>query len=286
MKRYEVLKWAFSFLKKYSREEKVAEILLQHVTGETGAKFFANLRDELDEEQQAQFKGLIEKHALSGVPVQHLISSAPFYGREFFVNEDVLIPRFETEEVVRHTMEKTKTFESVNSAVIADLGTGSGAIAITLALELPKVKVYATDISERALQVAKKNAADLGANVIFYRGDFLQPIIAANINPHVIVSNPPYIAYDEREQLSDTVEKYDPEIALFAENDGLAAYETIAEQIKLLPERAERLVIFEIGHKQGEAVINIMKQLFPHSNVTILQDINGKDRIVSVKIYQ
>jgi release factor glutamine methyltransferase len=286
MKRYEVLQWAFSFLKEHSREEKVAEILLQYVTGESGATFLANLREELDEEMQVKFKALVEKHALLGVPVQHVIGSAPFYGRDFFVNEDVLIPRFETEEVVWHTIEKIKTLASTDSFIVADLGTGSGVIAITIALELPEVIVYATDISEKALRVAKKNAGNLGANITFLHGDFLQPLIKENINPHVIVSNPPYIAYTERQQLSDTVEKYDPEIALFAENNGLAAYETIAEQIKLLPKRSERIVIFEIGHGQGEAVTDIMKRTFLSCDVSVLQDINGKDRIVSVKIFQ
>ena len=286
MKRYEVLQWAFSFLKEHSREEKVAEILLQHITGETSAMFLANLREEIDEEIKAKFTDLVKQHALTGVPVQHLIGTAPFYGRDFYVNKHVLIPRFETEEVVLHTIEQINKFEKTVPFTVADLGTGSGVIAITLALELQNVNVIATDISEQALQMAKKNAEKHHADVTFLLGDFLTPLIEANINPHVIVSNPPYIAYKERHLLSDTVEKYDPEIALFANRDGLAAYETIIEQMKQLPKLEERHVIFEIGYQQGEAVANIMKQAFPQSKVSILQDLNGKDRIVFARIFQ
>lgn len=283
MKRYEVLQWAFSFLREHGREEKAAEMLLKHIVGEDGAHFFANLREDIDDALKAKFIKMVEAHALTGVPVQHLIESAHFFGREFIVNEDVLIPRFETEEVVAHAIEKIKEMK-IDQPVIADLGTGSGIIAITLALELEHARVYATDISEKALRIAKQNAEKLNAEVAFFHGDFLEPIINEGIDPDVIVANPPYIAHSERDALSDTV-KFDPDIALFAEREGLAAYETILAQMKMLPARNRRLVIFEIGHLQGEKVKNLVKQSFPESDVSLLKDINGKDRIISATIF-
>src|SRR5699024_5208617 len=281
MKQYKVLQWAFSFLNKYQREEKVAELLWQHVTQQSSTMFYANMQQDIDEATQRRFEELIYEHALHGTPLQHMIGSAPFYGREFVVNKDVLIPRFETEEVVFHVIEQIKQQLHDEKITIADLGTGSGVIAITLALELPHIDVYATDISEHALQVAQKNANEHHVKVQFSHGDFLMPMIKDEINPHVIVSNPPYIAKSERNLLADTVKDYDPELALFADNQGLAAYETIVKQVTKLASREKRLLIFEIGYEQGEAVLRIIKHTFPQSDIRILQDINGKDRIVS-----
>src|SRR5699024_11831000 len=139
------LQWAFSFLKKHQREEKLAEILLQHMTHNNPTTFFANMQTEIDEATLQQYKRYIEDHALKGTPVQHIIGSAPFYGRDLYVTRDVLIPRFETEEVVYHAIEEIKNLFDGTVSVV-DLGTGSGIIAITLALELANAKVYATDI--------------------------------------------------------------------------------------------------------------------------------------------
>lgn len=281
MKQYKVLQRAFSFLKKHNREEKVAEILLQYVTKQTPASFYAQMQTELPETVYKRFQAMLTDHALHGTPIQHMIGTAPFYGREFIVNEDVLIPRFETEEVVFHAIERMKQLVPEDeSLTVVDLGTGSGIIALTLALELPQLTVYATDVSNHALQVAHENAAKHKVPVTLLQGDFLAPIIERELNPQVIISNPPYIAYEERHVLTDTVKKYDPALALFATNDGLAAYETIVKQITTLPRLEERLVIFEIGYNQKAAVTNIIKMQFPDSKINVYKDINGNDRIV------
>lgn len=284
MKQYEVLKWASVFLKEHNREEKVAELLLQHHLSVPRATFYMQMRENIPANIIEKFKVDIVKHVKTGVPVQHLIGYEHFYGRTFSVNKDVLIPRPETEELIQCTIDHVKSnFTGADHPVIVDIGTGSGVIAITLALELPNATIYATDISTAALAVAKKNAANLGANVIFLTGDFLQPLIELQEKADIIVSNPPYIAREDVDSLVDTVKNFDPELALFANENGLAAYRKIVNQ---LPEAMEAKcsLFLEIGHNQGEAVTNIIMDTFPTANVNVLQDMNKKDRIITAKL--
>ncbi|HLS20076.1 MAG TPA: peptide chain release factor N(5)-glutamine methyltransferase [Bacillota bacterium] len=278
LKQYEVLKRASLFLQQNKCESQVAEILLRHFLQVSRAQFYANMQEVVAPEITERFWEAINRHVTTRIPVQHLTGYEYFYGRKFHVNEHVLIPRPETEQLVEHVINKVhKTPLS-----IVDLGTGSGVIAITLALELKRAKVYATDISEEALHVAKKNAHKHCADVRFMLGDFATPLIEKNIMTQIIVSNPPYIAYDEKDTLSQTV-KYDPELALFAANDGLAAYNKIIEQSKKIIAK-NGILAFEIGYQQGEAVQKLIKKSYPHSSVKVYQDINGHDRIVIAHI--
>ncbi|MBP1969859.1 release factor glutamine methyltransferase [Virgibacillus natechei] len=282
IKQYEVLKRASLFLENHNREAKVAEILLQHHLQVSRSKFHMLMQDPVPELVLEPFNAAIEKHAETGVPVQHLTGVESFYGREFQVNEQVLIPRPETEELVQHVINVTKQNKETHPTIV-DIGTGSGIIAITLALELPNANVYATDISEEALKIASENAAHLDASVTFLQGDFLQPLINHAIRPDLIVSNPPYIAKSDEVHLSDTVKTFDPKLALFAEENGLAAYRKIIEQ---LPEvlNEEGFIAFEIGYQQRDTVNELMKHVFPKSQVETLKDINKKDRILTAKI--
>src|SRR5699024_5569429 len=134
-----------------------------------------------------KYKADIKAHVETGVPVQHLIGSEMFYGRNFLVNEDVLIPRPETEELVQQVIEATQKHPQDHPLTIVDIGTGSGVIAITLALEIAHAQIHATDISKGALQVAKKNAEQLHASIDFLHGDYLQPIVDKGIEADVIV---------------------------------------------------------------------------------------------------
>ncbi|MEN1967660.1 peptide chain release factor N(5)-glutamine methyltransferase [Lentibacillus sp. N15] len=285
-RQYEVLKWASSFLADHHREEHVAQILLQHYLGVSKTAFFAAMRDPVPEPIQHQFENAIRVHAETGIPVQHLTGYEWFYGRKFHVNGDVLIPRPETEELVQHVITQARKWEKQNEPlVIADIGTGSGVIACTLALELPEAIVYATDISQAALVVASQNASDLQAEVTFLQGDFLQPLIQQYLKVDILVSNPPYIAETEKALLSDTVSNYDPALALFSKESGLAAYRDI---VKWLPEviLEKALVAFEIGSQQAEAVKRLIQHQFPQEDVAIIADINGKERIISATISQ
>ncbi|MEI3612081.1 peptide chain release factor N(5)-glutamine methyltransferase [Pseudogracilibacillus sp. SO30301A] len=283
-KQYEVLEWAFSFLRNHNREEKVAEILLQHHLKMSRAAFFANMREDISTAIVEQFASDIKKHALTGVPVQHLTGYELFYGRKYIVNEHVLIPRFETEELVEHVISLVNKYYQGRQLFIADIGTGSGVIAITLALELPNVTVYATDISEKALKVAKKNANVHHASVQFLKGDFLQPVIDSSVNPQIIISNPPYISVEERDSLADTVGEFDPDLALFADNNGLAAYKKIITQLKEIPPTESRRICFEIGYTQSLAITNMLKLAFEAASVKTIKDMNGLDRIISAHI--
>lgn len=281
-KQYEVLNRASLFLKKHNREPKVAEILLQHHLQLTRSEFFANMRETVSEKVIAPFEDDMQKHAVNGTPVQHLTGYEIFYGRKLFVDKNVLIPRPETEELVQHIIKVTRTMDSRRPLIIADVGTGSGIIAITLALELENVHVYATDISDAALSIAKKNAAQLGATITFLQGDFLEPLMNEQIKVDILVSNPPYIAKNEAATLSDTV-KFDPQLALFADDNGLAAYKKMMDDLPCTLQQQGHIA-FEIGHEQGSAVLSLVKKKYPRANVQIIKDMNGKDRIVSAEI--
>lgn len=282
-KQYEVLQWAFSFLNAHGREEKIAEILLQHHLNISQAQFYASMQDLLPNELIEKYKEDIIAHAKTGIPVQHLTGMEYFYGRPFYVNKHVLIPRVETEELVEHVIKLIKEKYMDKPVTLVDIGTGSGIIAITLALELPNIEVYATDISNEALDVAKKNADKLNASVQFMQGDLLQPIMEKGIQPDIVVSNPPYISEADRQFLSDTVINFDPHIALFAKDDGLRAYKDITKQLRSHFQQ-DLLLCFEIGFNQAEAVTDIIQDSFPKSNIQKFKDINEKDRIVIAEI--
>ncbi|ULG71701.1 peptide chain release factor N(5)-glutamine methyltransferase [Macrococcus brunensis] len=227
----------------------------------------------LTEEMQQLYVSKVELLA-SGVPLGHLTGFQMFYGRPFQVNGHVLIPRPETEELVERTLEHAGT-------VVADIGTGSGCIAITLALE-SDYEVYAVDISSEALEVAKRNAELLGASVRFLEGDLLAPIKAESIQLDILVSNPPYIAESEKELMSDSVLDFDPHLALFADDDGLALYKRMIQDLPEVMKEGGH-VLFEIGHAQGLALKESINQLYPNVDVHIEKDINQLDRIIWFK---
>lgn len=277
---YEVLTWASSFLKQHGKEEKVAELLLCHHLRLTRAQLLARLRDPLAESVRQSFLADVYQHVYKHVPVQHLLGYEYFYGREFLVNRHVLIPRPETEELVQGVLTRISHLFLENQRLdVVDVGTGSGAIAVTLALENPALRVTAIDISAEALQMAAQNAERLGAEVAFLRGDLLQPLIEANRKVDVVVSNPPYIPERDIPSLSPVVKNYEPIQALAGGEDGLAFYRRFARELPLvLKERA--LVAFEVGAGQGEAVASLLREAFPLANVEVAFDINGKDRMV------
>jgi release factor glutamine methyltransferase len=283
IKQYEVLNWASLFLKEHHCEEQIAGILLQHHLSVTRSEFYMMMQEPIPEPIINRFKADIHKHVDTGVPVQHLIGYEMFYGRKFSVNNHVLIPRPETEELVQQIIEATEKYPQEQRLTIVDIGTGSGVIAITLALEVPRARIYATDISTAALQVAQKNANQLGANINFLQGDYLQPIIDNGINIDIIVSNPPYISKLDESTLSRTVKDFDPNIALFADENGLLAYRRILELSTKMAKQPS-MIFFEIGYKQGNAVKTLIHHTYPQIDVDIIKDINENDRIVTAKL--
>ncbi|ALC88691.1 SAM-dependent methyltransferase [Bacillus sp. FJAT-18017] len=278
---FEALNWASSFLKEAGREEFAGELLLRHVTGMTRTQLFASMRDELPEEQFMAFQASVKEHA-AGRPVQYIIGYEEFYGRKFIVNAEVLIPRPETEELVDGAISRIrKMFGSPEDLELADIGTGSGAIAITMKLELPGLCVTATDIAADSLKVAQKNALALGADIIFIQGDLLEPVIASGRKLDVLLSNPPYIPDNDKSWMSDVVTEHEPHRALFAGADGLDFYRRFMEQLPMVLKKRS-LVGFEIGAGQGEAVAELARRTFPQGSVEVVHDINGRDRMVYV----
>ncbi|MFI8706928.1 peptide chain release factor N(5)-glutamine methyltransferase [Bacillus sp. NPDC077411] len=278
MRVYEALKWASSFLREHGRDENAGEIVLCHVLKTNRTGLMMNMREELTEEQEKTFTNFIHKH-VEGIPVQYLIGYEMFYGRPFFVNEEVLIPRPETEELVLGVLTRIRRKFGDKHIHVADIGTGSGAISITLALENPHLHVYTVDIATESIEVARKNAAELEANVTFYHGDLLSPFQETKQKLDVVVSNPPYIPEEDWRGLSSVVKEHEPKRALVGGEDGLDFYRRFMEELpKVLQE--ESIVAFEVGVGQGEDVRALLKETFPHAHVEVVFDINGKDRMV------
>ncbi|MED4015905.1 peptide chain release factor N(5)-glutamine methyltransferase [Sutcliffiella cohnii] len=279
MKIYEALTWASSLLKQNNRDENGGEILLRHQLKMSRAQLLSNMQEELSENHRKVF--VFDVHKLvAGVPVQYILGFEEFYGRQFFVNDEVLIPRPETEELVEGVLQRIEDlFQNKESVSLVDVGTGSGAIAVSLALENSRLQVSATDIAGESLEVAKDNAHKYDAAVEFVHGDLLLPLIEQGIKVDVVVSNPPYITETEFEELSTVVKDFEPYRALVSGNSGLEFYERFMEELpQVLNERA--LVAFEVGLGQGEAVKELLQRTFPQADVQVINDINGKDRMV------
>lgn len=280
---YEALHWASSFLKEHNRDENAGELLLLHLLGVNRAKLLSSLHDELSPQVWSSFVQGVKEHG-EGEPIQYIIGYEEFYGRRFFVNQDVLIPRPETEELVFHAMKRIDRFFGKERVKLVDVGTGSGIIAITTKLERPHLHVQGIDISPRALEVAKKNATFLQADVSFLQGDLLQPIIDKGEKVDIVLSNPPYIPLKDKEEMSIIVTEHEPHLALFAGENGLDCYIRLGEMLPLVM-REEGFIGLEMGHNQGEVVAQLMKEAFPNGEVSVLKDLNGKDRMVFVDLF-
>lgn len=273
---FEALKRASSFLLEHGREEGAARILLQHELSLSYSGLIASMRNSISDEQLERFWINIEQHA-QGIPVQHLTGTEEFFGRTFRVTADALIPRPETEELIEETLKLIDRHLPTKQLSLADIGTGSGIIAITMKCELPQAQVTATDISKPALKLAAQNAKELNVEIDFRLGDLTEPITHKKWD--VLLSNPPYIAYAEAPELSDTVRDYEPHNALFADNEGLALYEKMAAEFPKLI-NTPGIIGFEIGYQQGAAVEKLLQDAFPDALVYCKKDINKNDRMV------
>lgn len=278
---YEALRWASSFLKEKGRDENAGEILLRHYLKMSRSTLFASFHDEIPKEAWKQFERAVHLHG-EGEPIQYIMGYEEFYGRRFHVNREVLIPRPETEELIFNSLQRMDKRFGGQDLKLVDIGTGSGAIAITMKLERPAIQVTATDIAKESLQVAEKNAENLQAELRFVEGDLLEPFIGRE-KFDVILSNPPYIPISDKESMSVVVTEHEPHRALFAGEDGLAIYRRLMEQLPLVV-KDKALIGFEIGAGQSVAVSQLLKKTFSEAYVEVIYDINGKDRMVFAEL--
>ena len=275
----ELIKQAESRLDDSNKDVNVAKVLFYHLANKEPHELYLMYDEEVDKDLEKQFLMGMEEY-YNGRPIQYIKGVETFFGRDFKVNENVLIPRYETEELVENILYRIDDyFSGYKNITLCDVGTGSGAIAISLALEEPKLKVYATDISDLALTVAKENANNFKADVEFLVGDMLQPLIEKNLKVDIFVSNPPYIPQEQ--EIEAVVKDNEPHVALFGGNDGLYFYRKIFEGVnELLNERA--LLAFEMGFDQRELMEEALQKYFPNDPYEIIKDINGKDRMLFI----
>ena len=277
MNRRQAITKACLLLRRQAKEENLARFLLMYMLDEM-REFNENLALELTEEDEQKYFQLINKHIKDDTPLSHLVGFEYFYDRKFKVTSDILSPRMETEELVYKVIDYIRKNNLTNIKIL-DLCTGSGIIGITLKKELEEfdVKILASDISSRALTVAKENASSLKADISFVESDLF-----SNIQDKfdIIVSNPPYIAHDDKKTIKENVLNYDPHLALFAGEEGMYFYRNIIEKSRpYLNEKG--IMFFEIGYDQKEKIITLGEN--NRFETVVYKDINGRDRIAVLK---
>ena len=253
-----------------------AQTLLAHVLGADRAFLFAHAENALDTRQWLQFQSLTQRRA-AGEPLAYILGKQGFYDLEFIVTPSVLVPRPETELLLEEALRLT---EDAIGAVVADIGTGSGALAVTFACQRPQSSVYASDISADALDVARQNAEAQAARVRFFRGDLAQPLIERGVKVDLLMANLPYIASAELNTLA--VSRWEPRTALDGGRDGLACIRALLLQAPALC-RAGAWVQLEIGADQGAAVARFVRERLG-ADCRILKDYAGLDRIARFQL--
>lgn len=247
-----------------------AWLLLEFKTGKNRAYYFAHGDEPMSDETAAEYLTLIGRRA-GHVPVQQLTHQAFFMGYEFYVNENVLIPRQDTETLVEEALKVVKP-----GMKVLDMCTGSGCIIVSIVHNVPEVEGTATDISKQALLVAKENAKLNQVSVTFERSDLFDNVTGTY---DVIVSNPPYIRTGEVVKLMPEVQEFEPMEALDGKEDGLYFYRKIIKECKAYLKPGGH-ILFEIGYDQGEAVSGLLKEA-GFKNVTVIKDLAHNDRVVT-----
>lgn len=275
----EILIWGTKELKKnnVSEPEKSAEFLLRQVLGWDKAKLIASSDYELSTKQETKFREFIERRK-KHEPVWYITGKIEFYGLDLEVNQNVLIPRPETEFLVEEVLNAVGRKTNLK---ILELGTGSGAISLALTSKL-KTKIFASDISKEALVVAKKNAnkLELEKYIEFRQGNLLEPWGSDKFD--IIVANLPYIPQEDMRSLALDIHHWEPRLALDGGKEGLEIYEELLSQAKdYLNENA--VMFFEIGIDQGDKLKKLVEKHFQNAKVKIIKDYGDIDRIVVIK---
>ncbi len=252
-----------------------SEVLLRRILNFTRAQLYLDLNFKLDPDLEEAFINWVERRR-QGEPLAYIINSREFYGLDFFVDSRVLIPRPETEMLVE---EAIRFCEKWPSAVLADIGTGSGAISISLAVHLPEVKIFAADISPQALEVASFNARKHGVenHVTFLPGDLLEPLITP---VDALIANLPYVETSAWQAMPSAA--FEPRLALDGGKQGVDQIFRLIDQLKGKVNPGG-CVLLEIGMGQAEAVRGYLKKLFPATSIDTLKDLAGIERVVRIR---
>ena len=241
-------------------------------------KFILDMDNEFepDKDLEAKYLSRIEKRKMH-IPLQYIINKQNFYGLDFYVDESVLIPRYDTENIVDRIVKDCKENKCLS---VLDLCTGSGCIAVSLK-KCGFEKVYAADISDKALAVAKHNSKLNNADIIFLQSDLYENF-PKEIRFDIIVSNPPYISTDEIARIEKQVRDFEPKLALDGGRDGLDFYKKIINLSKNFLNNKGRLYL-EIGYDQSKDVVDLAKKE-GYDNIVIIKDLSGRDRGISMKV--
>ncbi|MDD2574864.1 MAG: peptide chain release factor N(5)-glutamine methyltransferase [Acholeplasmataceae bacterium] len=273
-----LLKQAERNIDKADLEKDVAKFLIMHYADISVQELYLRLNHEVDVDLIEQFNQGLGSYINEKRPLQYITGRQAFYGHEFYVNKDVLIPRWETEELVERLIIYIDTKFLDKKLDILDIGTGSGCIAVTLAKETSNSSIVATDISEKALEVAQKNNEKLETNVKFMVGDLFEPV--KNMRFDIIVSNPPYIPNGEA--IGPTV-IHEPEVALYGGNKGLDFYERIIRESKNFI-NPNGLIAFEHAYNTKRELAELALKYYPNAKVSQFQDLSKRDRFTFIEV--
>lgn len=269
----EVLNRASSFLEDREVSPHLAHWVLKELNNWTLTDWMRARKREMPVEEQKMFEIAVQELA-AGRPAQHVVGHEWFYGNKFKVTPDTLIPRPETEE----WFDRCLSTLPKKPLTVLDIGTGTGVLAVSHKLSRPQDKVLAVDISPEALEVAQSNAVRLGADIDFILSDLTE---AVGCKVDLVLSNPPYISEEEQKVMDRHVIEHEPNLALFAEENGLQVYRRLASQLPQLMTISGQ-VFLEIGYRQGEKVSELFRQAFPACKIEVWQDISGNDRVVYI----
>lgn len=257
----------------------VARMLLMGATKMESSALFLRFEETIGEAEIERFNNMLKRFENGEAP-QYILGYEYFFGRDFIVNPDVLIPRPETEYLVESILEFTDDyFPDESTLQLVDVGTGSGAIGVSLGCEESRYQVTLTDISQEALEVAQRNADKFDLNVKTFCGNMLDPLIEAKAHFDIFVSNPPYIPTEE--EVEALVKENEPHLALFGGKDGLKFYREIFMNAKQIL-KPKALLAFEIGWNQGDVLKELALEFFPDAEVSVKKDYNDLDRMLFI----
>ncbi len=259
--------------------ESYAKLMANEILLRDNRNLYLEMNEEADEKFIETFK-INMARLNTQEPFAYVLGTQYFYGRDFVVDARVLIPRPETEELVANMLaDIDERYADKTNLILADIGTGSGCLAISLKLEEPRLTVYAGDISQDAIDLAKENADKLGADIQFFVGDLLEPLKERKIKVDILVCNPPYIPQDELLELS--VKGFEPHVALFGGEDGLLFYKRVFQDAAEIV-NAGGMLGFEIGWNQAEFLSKLAHEALPNDEILVRKDMSGKDRMLMI----